>query len=57
MINLEIDKYRPYIEVTLAIGNTKVNLGLLDEAQMRELRQSLYEGYFSIQKILDSYAE
>jgi hypothetical protein len=57
MINLEIAKYRPYAEITLVVGNTKVDLGMLDEKQMKELRQSLYDGYFEIQKILDSYAE
>jgi hypothetical protein len=57
MINLEIAKYRPYAEITLVVGNTKVDLGMLSELQMKELRQSLYDGYFEIQKILDSYAE
>jgi hypothetical protein len=57
MINLEIRNYRPYASVKIEVGDTKVDLGMLDERQMRELRQSLYEGYFSIQKILDSYAE
>jgi hypothetical protein len=57
MISLTIHKYRPYAQVTVEIGNTNILLGMLDEKGMKELRQSLYEGYFSIQKILDNYAE
>jgi hypothetical protein len=57
VVNLTIHKYRPYAQVTVEIDNTKIELGMLDEKQMKELRQSLYEGYFTIQKILDSYAE
>lgn len=57
MINIQTHKYRPFTQVIVEVGNTNVLLGLLDERQMKELRQSLYEGYFAIQKILDSYAE
>jgi hypothetical protein len=57
MINLKMHKYRPYAQVIVEIGDTNIQLGMLDEKEMKELRQSLYDGYFEIQKILDSYAE